>query len=57
MDKIYIITWECEDSMDHGIHGAYTDVTLAAHTVDTFSKAENSRNYELTSTLLCTQEV
>ena len=57
MDKIYIITWECEDSMDHGIHGAYTDVTLAAHTVDTFNKAENSRNYELTSTLLCTQEV
>lgn len=57
MDKIYLVTWEAEDSMDHGIHGAYDDAELARHTRDVFDQQENGRNYDVTTTLLSRAEV
>lgn len=57
MTKLYLVVWEDEDSMNHGIHGGYLCPTLANHTAQTMDAANETYNYEVKLTELSTDVI
>lgn len=57
MNTIYLVLWEDENSMDGGIHGAYTCPNFARYTAASLDKANETINYEVKSTELSTVEI
>ena len=57
MKTLYLVVWEDEDSMDHGIHGGYLCPILANHTVETMNEANETYNYELKISALTEEDL